>query len=194
MSVNQIADEDLRRGDIACTFLCQMDFLTNPQNWWLGYGPLTAGGVEYNGTGDTIKVSGLVLTYGMSAGLVRFDVPSASPEMVARCDNQALEVNNRDCRLFYQLFSTVERDGEHTGRLIGDPISMFVGKMRDMRSTSSSDSRNIELEAYGRMSRQAKPPFGRWTDADQRARYPGDTGFVLLPTLRDKAITWLPAR
>jgi len=192
MSIHDISDEDLRRGDIACTILCQMDFRTNPQNWWLGYGPLTAGGVEYQGTGDVIKISAISLTYGMSAGMVRFDIPNASPQMVARCDNQGIEVNSRRCQVFYQLFSTVERDGEHQGRLIGDPISMFVGQMKDMRSTSSAENRSIELEAYGRMSRQGKAPFGRWTDADQRARYPGDTGLALLASLKDKSIVWVP--
>lgn len=192
MDIHDIPDEELRRGDIACTILCQMDFKTNPQNWWLGYGPLTAGGVEYQGTGDVIKISSITATYGMSAGMIRFDVPNASPEMVARCDDQEAEVNNRDCRVFYQLYSTVERGGEHQGRLIGNPISMFVGKMRDMDSTSSAESRNIELEAYGRLSRQAKPPFGRWTDADQRARYSGDTGLSEIASLKDKAIVWIP--
>lgn len=191
MPIHDIPDEDLRRGDIACTILCQMDFKTNPQNWWLGYGPLVAGGVEYKGTGDAIKISAMNLTYGMSAGFVRFTIPAASPEMIARCDNQADEVNNRPCRIFYQLFSTIERDGEHQGRLIGDPISVFHGRMRDMRSTSSATERSIELEAYGRMSWQGKPAFGRWTDADQKARYPGDTGLELLPTLKDKAIVWV---
>lgn len=192
MSIHDIPDAELRRGDIACTILCQMDFATNPQRWWLGYGPLTAGGITYQGTGDVIQISALNLTYGMSAGMVRFSIPRASPEMIARCDNQAAEVNNRPCRVFYQLYSSVERDGEHRGRLIGDPISVFVGRMRDMRSTSSNTSREIELEAYGRMSRQGKPPFGRWNDADQRRRYPGDTGMGLMPSLKDKAITWVP--
>lgn len=192
MGIHDISDEDLRRGNVACTILCQMDFLTTPQNWWLGYGPLTADGVEYHGTGDVIKISSMSMTYGVSAGMVRFDIPSASPQMVARCDNQATEVNNRRCQVLYQLFSTEERDGEHQGRLIGDPISMFVGYMRDMRSTSSADTRNIELEAYGRMSRQAKAPYGRWTDADQQARYPGDTGMGLIPSLKDKTIVWIP--
>ena len=192
MDIHDISDAELRSGNGSCTILCQMDFRTNPQNWWLGYGSLTAGGVTYQGTGDVIQISGMSLTYGMSAGMIRFSIPSASPEMVARCDDQANEVNNRRCQVFYQLFSTVERDGQHQGRLIGDPISMFVGRMRDMRSTSSADARNIELEAYGRMSRQGKPPYGRWTDADQRARSPGDTGLALLASLKDKAITWLP--
>src|SRR5690554_4313090 len=134
MSIHDISDEELRRGDIACTILCQMDFRTNPQNWWLGYGPLIVGGVEYQGTGDVITISSIALTYGMSAGMVRFEIPTASPEMVARCDNQALEVNNRRCQLFYQLFSTEENGGtgQHRGFLIGEPISMFVGQMRDM--------------------------------------------------------------
>lgn len=193
MSIHDIPDEVLRRGDIACTVLCQMDFATSPQRWWLGYGDLLAGGVTYKGTGDTIQIGAMSLTYGMSSGFIRFTIPVASPQMIARCDNQAAEVNARPCRVFYQLFSTEERDGEHLGRLIGDPISVFTGRMRDMRSTSSADDRSIELEAYGRMSWQGKPPHGRWTDADQQARFPGDTGLGLLPSLKDKAITWVPA-
>lgn len=192
MTIHDIPDDQLRRGDVACTILCQMDFATKPQRWWLGYGPLFAGGVEYQGTGDVIQISALDITYGMSAGMVRFSIPNASAEMVARCDNQAFEVNNRLCRIFYQLFSTVENGNDHAGRLIGEPISIFTGRMRDMRSTSTADSRSIELEAYGRLSRQGRAPYGRWTDADQRARYPGDTGLGLLASLKDKAITWLP--
>lgn len=190
MSIHDIPDEVLRRGDVACTILCQMDFATRPQRWWLGYGPLTAGGVEYQGTGDAIKISAMSIGYGMSAGMVRFSVPNASPEMIARCDNQEAEVNARRCQVLYQLFSTIERGGDHAGRLIGDPISIFVGRMRNMRSTSSAEAREIELEAYGRLSWQGKAPFGRWTDGDQRNRYPGDLGLSLLPTLRDKAVTW----
>lgn len=193
MSIHDIPDAQLRRGDVACTIMCQMDFATNPQRWWLGYGPLNAGGVEYQGTGDVIQISAINITYGMSAGMVRFSIPNASPEMVARCDNQANEVNNRVCRVYYQLYSTVERGNDHAGRLIGEPMAIFTGRMRDMRSTSTADGREIELEAYGRLSRQGRPPYGRWTDADQRARWPGDTGLGLLASLKEKAITWIPA-
>lgn len=192
MRIHDIPDDDLRSGHVGCTVLCQMDFRTNPQRWWAGYGDLTAGGETYSGTGDVITISAMEFTYGMSAGMVRFTIPAASPTMIARCDNQRSEVNNRRCQIYYQLFSTVERGGDHRGRLIGEPISMFVGVMRDMRSSSSADSRSIELEVYGRMSRQGKPPYGRWTDADQRARYPGDTGLALLASLKDKSIVWTP--
>lgn len=190
--IHDIPDEVLRKGVTGCTILCQMDFKTNPKNWWLGYGPLTAGGVDYQGTGDVIQISAMELTYGMSAGMVRFTIPNASPEMVALCDNQGSEVNGRRVQVLYQLFATDEHEGEHRGRLIGDPISVFVGRMKDMTSTSSADSRTIELECYGRMSQQGKPPYGRWTHTDQQRRYSGDTGLELLPTLKDKAITWVP--
>ena len=191
MSIHDIPDDELRRGDIACTILCQMDFKTNPQNWWLGYGPLEAGGVTYQGTGDAIRIGAMALSYGMSAGMVRFTVPNASPEMVARADNQESEVNARRCQVFYQLFSMTESGDNHQGRLIGNPISIFVGRMRNMKSTSRHDTREIELEAYGRLSWQGKAPYGRWTDGDQRSRYPGDKGLELLPTLREKSVVWL---
>ncbi|AZV00406.1 hypothetical protein pthi1_p41 [Paracoccus phage vB_PthS_Pthi1] len=195
MSIHDIPDAELRRGDVACTILCQMDFATNPQRWWLGYGDLTTGGVTYRGTGDVIQISSMSLTYGTSAGMITFTIPAASPEMIARCDNQATEVNNRSCRLFYQLFSMQEagEGGGHRGRLIGSPISVFTGRMRDMRSTSSHVERTIELEAYGRMSWQGKPPHGRWTPADQKARFPGDKGLDLTPSLKDRSVVWVPA-
>lgn len=192
MDIHDIPDEDLRRGDVACTILCRMDFRTNPRNWWLGYGDLEAGGAVYQGTGDTIQISGLQLTFGQSAGMVRFAVSPATPEMIRLSDNQSGEVNGRECQLFYQLFTGEEKDGIHRGQLLGNPVSMFSGLMRDMRSTVTPDGRSIELEAYGRMSGQGKPPYGRWTDADQRARYPGDTGLGLLASLKDKAIIWVP--
>lgn len=192
-AIHDIPDEVLRRGDIACTILCQMDFATNPQNWWLGYGPLSVGDVTYQGTGDAIKISAMQLGYGTSAGMIRFTVDNASPQMLAASDNQEAEVNARRCQVFYQLFSTIESGDNHYGRLVGDPISMFVGQMKNMTTTSTAETRQIELECYGRMSSQGKPPFGRWTDGDQQARYPGDLGLSLLPTLVDKSVTWLRA-
>lgn len=195
MSIHDVPDAELRRGITGMTILCQMDFATAPQCWWLGFGDLTAGGTAYKGTGDVIQISALSLTYGMSAGMVKFVVPKASPQMLERCDNQEDEVNNRACRIFYQLFKATEAGdgGGHRGRLIGEPISMFTGRMRDMRSTSSHTDRSIELEVYGRMSWQGRPPHGRWTAAEQKARWPGDTGLDLLASLKDKAITWVPA-
>lgn len=192
MSIHDVSDEELRRGVTGCAVLCFMDFLTSPQRFWLGWGPMEAGGFTWQGVGDVIQIGAMSLTYGMSAGMIRFSIPNASPEMIARCDNQEVEVNARTCRVYYQLFANDEHDGEMRGRLIGDPMSVFHGRMRDMTSTSSASERNIELECYGRMSWQGKPPFGRWNDADQQRRYPGDTGLALLPTLKDKAITWLP--
>lgn len=188
MSIHDIPDEDLRRGVTGCTILCQMDFATNPKNWWLGYGELTAGGVSYEGTGDAIKISRLQQSYGMSTGMARFTVPNASPEMIALCDDQESEVAYRRCQVFGQLFG----ESESSFTLVGEPFSIFVGRMSDMSTMSSAGERVIELEAYGILSKQGKPAYGRWTPADQRARYPGDKGLDLLPSLRDKAVVWSP--
>ena len=37
------------------------------------------------------------------------------------------------------------------------------------------------IEAEGLFFRRNSPPRGRWTDADQKARYPGDRGLERLP-------------
>lgn len=193
MSIHDIPDEELRHGVTGITILCFMDFKTNPVRWWTGYGPLiTLDGTEYAGIGDVIQISELQQSYGTAAGFARFSIPNASEEMIARSDNQEEEVNGRRCQVFYQPFKMDASGDQHRGRLIGDPISIFVGDMKDMESTSSAEERTIELEAYGRLSQQGKPAHGRFNDTDQKSRHPGDRGFELLATLKNKTVVWVP--
>lgn len=194
MDIHDIPDEELRNGVTGITILCEMDFKTNPKKWWTGFGPLkTLDGTEHQGTGDVIQVSDLSQSYGVEAGFVRFTIQNATAEMIARSDNQEDEVNNRRCRIWYQMFSNDASGDEHRGRLIGNQISLFYGYMKDMNSTSSHDTRVIEMEAYGRLSKQGKPPYGRFNDTDQKLRHPGDRGFELLASLKNKAVVWVPA-
>ena len=51
-------------------------------------------------------------------------------------------------------------------------------------------SRRITVEAWGIWKRRNAAPRGRWTDSDQKARYPGDKGFERLPLYVQYETRW----
>lgn len=193
MDIHDIPDEQLRSGVTGVIITCHMDFRDNPKWWWTGWGELiTLDGQKHVGTGDVIQISSLQQSYGTSAGFVRFVVPNASSEMIRNSRNQDRQVNGRLCKIGYQIFTNDASGDEHRGRLIGNPVNVFVGKMKDVTTSVSAEERTIELEAYGRLSKQTKAPYGRFNSTDQKRRHMGDKGFDLLPSLKDKTVVWVP--
>lgn len=187
--IHDLPDETLRNGVDGIVFLVDMFFRDSTIRWWGGWGSLTTlTGVTYQGAGDAVQIAELEQSYGASAGYARFVFPNASPEMVRISRDQEEQAAGRRCTISYQMFSNAP--GGHGGRLIGNPVSDFVGVMKDVTSFTSAEENTVELEAYGRLSRQGKPPFGIFNSTDQKRRHPGDRGFDLLPSLKDRSVQW----
>lgn len=172
-----IPDEVLRDGRIGQSVLVHMDFLDSPKRWWAGFGDLQANGYTWQGLGDLIAISPISSTYQVSAEQVTFEV-AATPEMLALALAAKDRVRNRSVTIYLQLFAMEDVDGADRGQPIGSPMALYSGTMQRMPwSASGSDQRSIRVECEGVFFRRNMPPRGRWTDADQKARYPGDRGF-----------------
>lgn len=183
-----IPDEVLRQGRIGGAALVHMDFKDSPQRWWTGFGDLDAGGHRWRGLGDLIAVSPIETSYDLSAKPVIFTL-AATPEMLKLAINAKSRVRDRDVTVSLQLFA-VEAQAAFTpggeeimrGQPLGSPVAMFVGTMQRMPwSATGPAQRTLQVEAVGLFFRRNAPPRGRWTDADQRARWPGDKGLERLP-------------
>lgn len=170
-----IPDEVLRNGGIGQAVLVFMDFLDTPKRWWIGFGDLSLGGHVWQGLGDLISISPISSTYQVSAEQVTFEV-AATAEMMALAQAARTRVRHRDVTVYLQLY-TMEPEAP-----IGSPIALFSGQMMRMPwSATGTDDRKLRLECEGNFFRRNQPPRGRWTDADQKARYPGDKGLERLP-------------
>ncbi|MFH5773600.1 hypothetical protein ACHFJ0_05060 [Paracoccus sp. NGMCC 1.201697] len=175
-----IPDEVLRSGRIGQAVLVFMDFLDSPQRWWSGFGDMEAGGHTWQGLGDLITISPISSTYQVSAEQVTFDV-ATTPEMLALALDAKARVRDRSVTVYLQLFAMddveVSDDEIRYGQPIGSPMSLYSGTMQRMPwSATGSNQRTIRIEAEGNFFRRNMAPRGRWTDADQKARYPGDKG------------------
>lgn len=170
-----IPDEVLRRGDVAQAVLVHMDFLDAPQRWWSGFGDLDTGGHLWKGVGDLISVSKIEAAYSISAKQVTFTV-AATPTMLELALAAKSRVRDRSVTVFLQLFA-----GDQP---IASPMALYTGTMQRMPwSATGPAKRTITIEAEGLFFRKNSAPRGRWTDTDQRARYPLliDKGFERLP-------------
>ncbi|MGA0617416.1 hypothetical protein [Paracoccus sp. KR1-242] len=180
-----IPDEVLRSGRIGQAVLVHMDFLDSPKRWWTGFGDLEVAGHTWQGLGDLITISEISSTYQVSAQQVTFDV-AATPEMLALALSAKDRVRDRAVTVFLQLFAMddVEVSGSEIqhGQPVGSPMALYSGTMQRMPwSATGSNQRTIRIEAEGNFFRRNMAPRGRWTDADQKARYPGDKGLERLP-------------
>lgn len=157
-----------------------MDFLDAPKRWWSGFGDLDLAGQRWQGLGDLITISPISSSYQVSAEQVTFDV-AATPEMLALALNAKTRVRDRTVTVYLQLFAWADEAGEY-GQPVASPMALYSGTMQRMPWTANGPTqRTIRIEAEGNFFRRNMAPRGRWTDADQKARYPGDRGLERLP-------------
>ena len=192
-----IPDEVLRSGQIAQAVLVHMDFQGTQKRWWTGFGDLEVAGQTWQGLGDLISISPISSTYQVSAEQVTFEL-AATPEMLSLALAAKSRVRERAVTIYLQLFANARMaaftagGGELlTGDPIGSPMALYSGLMMRMPwSASGSAERRIRLECEGLFFRRNSPPRGRWTDSDQKARYPGDRGFERLPLYVNYETGW----
>ncbi len=182
-----IPDEVLRSGRVGQAALVWMDFAGGAKRWWTGFGDLEVAGHRWQGLGDLIGISSIDTAYDLSAQPLTFTL-ACTPELLALAINAKARVRDRTVMVYSQLFA-VEAMASFTagggevlrGQPLGSPWVMFSGTMQRMPWTASGPTqRTLTLEAEGLFFRRNAPPRGRWTDADQRARYPGDKGLERL--------------
>lgn len=180
-----IPDEVLRSGLIEQAALVFMDFRDTPKRWWTGFGDLETGGHTWQGLGDLITISPIETSYSVSAEQVVFEV-AATPEMLAAALDARNRVRDRDVTVYLQLFAREDVEIGSAdivaGQPVGSPLALFSGTMQRMPwGASGPNERSLRVEAEGLFFRRNAAPRGRWTDADQKSRYPGDRGFERLP-------------
>lgn len=193
-----IPDEALRTGRVGQAALVFMDFRDGAKRWWTGFGDLDAGGFRWQGLGDLIGLSRIDTAYDLSAKPMTFTL-ACTPELLALALNAKSRVRDRTVTVSAQLFAMEATAGFTAGggeilrgQPLGSPFVMFSGTMQRMPYKISGPSeRTLTLEAEGLFFRRNAPPRGRWTDADQKARYPGDLGLERLPLYTNYETRWV---
>ncbi len=164
--------------------LYEFEFASKTVRFWSGYGKITAGGHEWIGSGKLISATGMAQPAGLTAPAANFTLSGASPELVAFAAQAEAEVTGRRCAVYIQFLSRAYTP-------LDSPIPIWVGRMDTLSFRAGGKQRVISMSAETLFVDRTRAPHGFMTDADQKARWPGDRGMEFMALLINKTITWL---
>lgn len=146
-------------------------------------------GHTFTPLGGVLRIGALKEKAGTGAEQLPISIPS-DPAYVALALGNVEGYRGRPARVYLQLLDeTYQPVGARKLRFTGhmEPVSIPREPAKD---GSSSGRIEMKLTREG-LARSRKRDGARLTDAQQRAKYPGDTGLRYMRTLIEKPSLWL---
>ena len=178
--------------DVRVAFLTELQFLSETAYVWNGHYKLTSGGHEWLPMHGIGSIEGLGTSSDAQSEAITMTIagiPDQEPDILALALSQSVEANQQLVKIYIQFFDT-------DWQPIGNPVMMWFGFMqppkvsRDISDPIQGPIQSITVTAENAFFNRSRPPYGRNTDRDQQARYPGDKFFQFTPTLKSKTFIY----
>lgn len=158
------------------------DFPSQPTYAWSGYGTLQWNGHDWTGTGTFLTLSEIEETQEMKATGIGLSLSNVPADLVPISENE--DYQGRTLEIYLMLF---EEDGT---TIIQDPIMLFRGRMDQMEAVEDVPTAIINMTVESRLVDMDRAREGRYTDQDQKMRFPGDRGLEAVAALQDRKVNW----
>ena len=171
----------LAASNIRAALFASFAFSTGTIYLWSGYGSITWNGNTWSGMGELMSMEKITEQSQVSATGVKFVLSGIPSTTLA----DALVANYRTqaCVVYLVAFDL------STGAVTGYQ-QIFGGRMDQMTIKDSGETSTIELTVESRLIDLQRQRERRFTDADQKYFYPGDTGLQYVAGLQDQVIYW----
>jgi len=158
-------------------FAVDIDFSSGPLYVWSGYGDLTISSKTYIGVGSLLNISNVEETTEIEAkgaSLTMSGIPSSFLSLALQEPYQG-----RECRIYFGMTSSPS-----------DYVEIFSGELDQMNISENGDSCTIAITAENILIKLERPVVRRFTNEDQKSRFPDDKGLEFIADLQDKEIFW----
>lgn len=184
-------------------FLAKFNFDSGTIGMWTGIGDIVHDGVTYYGGGNLIGVSPYEETKELQARGMTFTLSGVASNLVEVALNE--DYQSRTMKLYLGLVDITSAFALEDGSGIiltegGDRIvveskinsiyPLFSGLMDTMDSIDSGETATIQLSCENILSLLKRSKERRYTDQDQKSRYPTDKGLEFIAKLQDKELVW----
>lgn len=185
-------------------FAIELFFDTSILRFWSGVGELEFGGNVYTGSGNMIAVSAIDETSDISAQGARLTLSGLPSEMISLAIDEPYQ--GRKCFIYFgTLDVTGDRLTQQNGHLIlnqdssailgeGDfrdtVTQIFSGYIDQMNIDEGPETSQISVAVESRLIDLQRPRNRRYTDANQKSRFPNDKGFEFVESLQQKKFAW----
>jgi hypothetical protein len=158
-------------------FAVDLDFSSGPLYVWSGYGDLTIGSKTYLGAGQLLSISLVEESTEIEAkgaSITMSGVPSDFLSLAL-----AEPYQGRECRIYFGMTNSPS-----------DYAEVFSGELDQMNVSEESSTATISITVENVLIKLERPVVRRFTDQDQRSRFPNDKGLEFVVSLQDKEIFW----
>lgn len=158
-------------------FAVDLNFSSSPLYVWSGYGDLVIGGKTYLGAGQLLNISSVSETTEMEAKgatITMSGIPSSFLSLALQEPYQG-----RECIIYFGVTSSPS-----------DYVEVFAGELDQMNIEESSETCTISVTAENVLIKLERPVVRRFTNEDQKSRFPTDRGLEYVASLQDKEIFW----
>ena len=186
-------------------FALRLFFDTQTLNFWTGLGELSHNSVTYTGTGQLLQISELSETAEISARGAVITLSGIPSNLLSLALTEAYQ--GRVCEIHFGAIDAnrvylVGEDGEYilaedSSRIVltdtGEPneiVLVFSGYMDQMSIDEGPETSTIALAVESKLIDLERPRVFRYTDSNQKARFPADKAFEFVEDLQDKRFSW----
>jgi len=185
-------------------FALRLFFDTQTLNFWTGLGELTVNDVTYVGTGQLLTISQFTETAEISAQGAMITLSGIPSSLISLALNEPYQ--GRICEIFMGAIDAnrvylVDEAGDYilaedTSRIdlsTSNPneiVKIFSGYMDQMNIDEGAETSTIALSVESKLIDLERGRVFRYTDANQKSRYPDDRGFEFVEDLQDKRFSW----
>lgn len=172
--------------------------------FWTGLGDLTVGSVTYVGTGQFLKISEMEETAEIAARGATITLSGIPSELISLALSEPYQ--GRICKIMFGAIDAnrvylLQEDGSYVLREDGARIDitegevtpvveLFSGYIDQMNIDEGPETATIVLNIESRLIDLERVRTFRFTDQNQKARFPNDRGLEFVEDLQDKQFNW----
>ncbi len=194
----------LEASEIQPLFAVQLMLDAQPLYFWTGLGDLTIDGITYVGTGQFLAISEMEETAEIAAKGAVITLSGIPSELLSLAISTPYQ--GRLCKI---LFGAINANKQYLKQENGDfvlteaggriditdgddtpAINLFTGYIDKMDIDEGPETSTIAMSIESRLIDLERPRIFRFSDQNQKTRYPTDKGLEFVEDLQDKQFNW----
>ena len=186
-------------------FAVELYFQSETVRLWTGYGELEyppESGTTYLGAGTLLNISSVEETTEIEAKGASITMSGIPSTLLSLALSEPYQ--GRLCRILFGMsIPNASLISQASQELITQDlfelsvqnggtnlVEIFSGELDQMNIVEEAESCTISVTAENVLIKLERPTVRRFTDQDQKSRYPSDRGLEFIASLQDKEIFW----
>ena len=178
-SISSAMVTESKKPELSPVVLVKMGFASGFIYVWPGYGDLVWNGMTFKGLGTLGKIEPSTDTSDLSAQGATFILEGVSSASLALAIGQVQQ--GLPAITWLGFFNA-------QNALVRDPTILFSGLTDVCKINETGETCEISVTCENKFARLSTLSSRRFTSDDQALDYPGDVGFIYVPSLQDSSV------